>query len=60
MNFKTNNMTTTTLTLHWEYEQPEPENGIKGGYILTDITDGDKQIHLSPKLEELLQQKINH
>ena len=50
---------TTTLTLHWEYETPEPENGIKGGYILTDITQGDKQIHLSAKLEELLQQEIN-
>lgn len=51
--------TTTTLTIHWEYEQPEPENGIKGGYILTDITQGDNQIHLSPKLEELLQQELN-
>lgn len=57
-NFKTNNMT-TTLTLHWEYEHPDHENGIQGGYILTDITDGKNQIHLSPKLEELLQQELN-
>ena len=49
----------TTLTLHWEYEQPDLENGIRGGFILTDITDGKNQIHLSPKLEQLLQQELN-
>jgi len=50
---------TTELTLHWEYQEADPDCGIKAGYVLIDITQGDKQIHLSPKLEELLNQEIN-
>ena len=50
---------TTDLTLHWEYQEADPDCGIKAGYVLIDITHGDKQIHLSPKLEELLNQEIN-
>ena len=53
------NIMTTELTLHWEYREPDPDCGIKAGYVLIDITQGDKQIHLSPKLEELLNQEIN-
>lgn len=49
---------TTTLTLHWEYEQPDHESGIKGGWIITDIESNGKPVELSPKLEELLQQEI--
>ena len=56
--FKTNNMK-TELTLHWEFEQPDFENGINGGWVLTDITNGNKQVHLSAKLEELLNVELN-
>lgn len=49
----------TELTLHWEWQDADPDCDIKAGYILTDITQRDKPIHLSPKLEELINQEIN-
>ena len=49
----------TTLTLHWEYEYPDLENGIKGGLVLTDITNNNTPIHLSPKLEQLLNEELD-
>jgi hypothetical protein len=49
----------TELTLHWEYEYPDLENGIKGGWVLTDITNGKQQVHLSPKLEQLLNEELD-
>jgi len=49
----------TTLTLHWDYEETDRESGIRGGWVLTDITNGDKPIHLSPKLEQLLNEELN-
>ncbi len=58
--FKTNIMTTTlTLTLHWEYEEDDRENNIKGGWVLTDITNGKTSVHLSPKLEQLLNEELD-
>ena len=49
----------TTLTLHWEFEQPDFENGIRGGWVLTDITSGNTPIHLSPKLEQLINEELD-
>ena len=49
----------TTLTLHWEYEYPDLENGIKGGLVFTDATYGNKKVHLSPKLEQLLNEELD-
>ena len=49
----------TTLTLHWEYEYPDLENGIKGSWVLTDITNGKQQVHLSPKLEQLINEELD-
>ncbi len=58
--FKTNNMTTTlTLTLHFDYENDDRENGIRGGWVLTDITNGKTSVHLSPKLEQLLNEELD-
>lgn len=49
----------TELTLHWEYEYPDLENGIRGGWVLTDITNGNQPIHLSPKLEQLINEELD-
>jgi hypothetical protein len=49
----------TTLTLHWDYEETDRENNIRGGWVLTDITNGDKPIYLSPKLEQLLNEELD-
>ncbi len=58
--FKTNNMTTTlTLTLHFDYENDDRENNIKGGWVLTDITNGNTPVYLSPKLEQLLNEELD-
>jgi hypothetical protein len=51
--------TTLTLTLHWEYEEDDRENNIKGGWVLTDITNGKTSVHLSPKLEQLLNEELD-
>ena len=56
--FKTNNMK-TELTLHWEFEEDDKENNIRGGWVLIDATNGNKQVHLSAKLEELLNEELN-
>jgi hypothetical protein len=50
---------TTTLTLHWEYENDDRENNIKGGWVLTDITNGNTPVYLSPKLEQLLNEELD-
>jgi hypothetical protein len=52
-------MKTTTLTLHWELEEDDRENNIRGGWVLIDTTSGNKQLHLSAKLEELLNNELN-
>jgi hypothetical protein len=57
--FKTNIMKTTTLTLIWDYEDDDRENNIRGGWVLIDTTNGNKQVHLSAKLEELLNEELN-
>jgi hypothetical protein len=58
--FKTNNMTTTlTLTLHFDYENDDRENNIRGGWVLTDITNGNTPVYLSPKLEQLLNEELD-
>ncbi len=58
--FKTNNMTTTLiLTLHFDYENDDRENNIRGGWVLTDITNGNTPVHLSPKLEQLLNEELD-
>ncbi len=58
--FKTNNMTTTlTLTLHFDYENDDRENNITGGWVLTDITNGNTPVYLSPKLEQLLNEELD-
>jgi hypothetical protein len=49
----------TTLTLHWDYENDDRENGIRGGWVLTDITNGKTSVHLSPKLEQLLNEELD-
>jgi hypothetical protein len=49
----------TTLTLHWEYEEDDRENGIRGGWVLTDITNGKTSVHLSPKLEQLINEELD-
>jgi hypothetical protein len=49
----------TTLTLHWEYEEDDRENGIRGGWVLTDITNGKTSVYLSPKLEQLLNEELD-
>jgi hypothetical protein len=51
--------TTTTLTLHFDYENDDRENNIKGGWVLTDITNGKTSVHLSPKLEQLLNEELD-
>ena len=56
--FKTNIME-TTLTLHWEYEETDRENNIRGGWVLTDITNGNTPVYLSPKLEQLLNEELD-
>ncbi len=57
--FKTNNIMETTLTLHWEYEETDRENNISGGWVLTDITNGNTPVYLSPKLEQLLNEELD-
>ena len=57
--FKTNIMKTTTLNLIWDYEEDDKENNIRGGWVLIDATNGNKQVHLSAKLEELLNVELN-
>jgi hypothetical protein len=49
----------TELTLHWEFEEDDKENNIRGGWVLIDATNGNKQVHLSAKLEELLNVELN-
>ena len=49
----------TTLTLHWEYEETDRENNISGGWVLTDITNGNTPVYLSPKLEQLLNEELD-
>jgi hypothetical protein len=51
--------TTLTLTLHFDYEDDDRENNIRGGWVLTDITNGKNQVHLSPKLEQLLNEELD-
>jgi hypothetical protein len=51
--------TTLTLTLHFDYENDDRENNIKGGWVLTDITNGKTSVHLSPKLEQLLNEELD-
>ena len=51
--------TTLTLTLHFDYEDDDRENNIKGGWVLTDITNGKTSVHLSPKLEQLLNEELD-
>ena len=58
-NFIIYNMKTTTLNLIWEYEEDDKENNIRGGWVLIDATNGNKQVHLSAKLEELLNVELN-
>jgi hypothetical protein len=52
-------MKTTTLNLIWDYEEDDKENNIRGGWVLIDATNGNKQVHLSAKLEELLNVELN-
>jgi hypothetical protein len=52
-------MKTTTLNLIWEFEETDRENNISGGWVLTDITNGKNQVHLSPKLEQLLNEELD-
>jgi hypothetical protein len=52
-------MKTTTLTLIWDYEEDDRENNIRGGWVLTDITNGKTSVHLSPKLEQLLNEELD-
>jgi len=48
------------LELTFEEVKADPECGImQDEYQLTDIYQGPKQLWLSPKLEELLNQEIN-
>ena len=49
----------TELTLHWEFEEDDKENNIRGGWVLTDITNGKIPVHLSPKLEQLLNEELD-
>ena len=49
----------TELTLHCEFEEDDKENNIRGGWVLIDATNGNKQVHLSAKLEELLNVELN-
>ena len=49
----------TELTLHWEFEEDDKENNIRGGWVLIDATNGNKQVHLSAKLEELINVELN-
>jgi hypothetical protein len=51
--------TTLTLTLHFDYENDDRENNIRGGWVLTDITNGKTSVHLSPKLEQLLNEELD-
>jgi hypothetical protein len=51
--------TTLTLTLHFDYENDDRENNIRGGWVLTDITNGNTPVHLSPKLEQLLNEDLD-
>jgi hypothetical protein len=51
--------TTLTLTLHFDYEDDDRENNIRGGWVLTDITNGSTPVHLSPKLEQLLNEELD-
>ena len=51
--------TTLTLTLHFDYENDDRENNISGGWVLTDITNGKTPVHLSPKLEQLLNEELD-
>jgi hypothetical protein len=51
--------TTLTLTLHFDYENDDRENNIRGGWVLTDITNGKIPVHLSPKLEQLLNEELD-
>ena len=51
--------TTLTLTLHFDYENDDSENNIRGGWVLTDITNGNTPVHLSPKLEQLLNEELD-
>jgi hypothetical protein len=51
--------TTLTLTLHFDYEDDDRENNISGGWVLTDITNGKTPVHLSPKLEQLLNEELD-
>ena len=51
--------TTLTLTLHFDYEDDDRENNIRGGWVLTDITNGKTSVHLSPKLEQLLNEELD-
>jgi hypothetical protein len=52
-------MKTTTLNLIWDYEEDDKENNIRGGWVLTDITNGNTPVHLSPKLEQLLNEELD-
>ena len=49
----------TELTLHWEFEEDDKENNIRGGWVLIDATNGNQQVHLSPKLEQLLNEELD-
>jgi hypothetical protein len=51
--------TTLTLTFHFDYENDDRENNIKGGWVLTDITNGNTPVYLSPKLEQLLNEELD-
>jgi len=51
--------TTLTLTLHFDYEETDRENNITGGWVLTDITNGNTPVFLSVKLEQLLNEELD-
>ena len=55
------NSTSVTLTIHFEYEKPEPENGIHGGYVVTDWCDEFENLSTNAKqiVSDELQEKLN-
>lgn len=49
------------LSIKFEYEQPEPENGITGGWVLTDIRDSrGNEIDLSFAAMDELTEKLTN
>jgi hypothetical protein len=49
----------TTFELDWDYEEDDKENGIRGGWVFIDATYGNKPVHLSPKLQQLINEELD-